>query len=173
MKSLHLLDLIIKILFYAMLGIGIITFGVFTLFLFGNDLGIKTSITFSNKGKEPLQFLFLSLFILYSSYVYSIYLFKQNTASFIKLNLFTNKVIKNFRVIGIIYITSYLISIIIKTIFEQDVKIEIGNDSNFYNFPLNGLVIGLFFLVLSKVFQIAKIQKEENIELKQENELTI
>ncbi len=43
----------------------------------------------------------------------------------------------------------------------------------FISNPLNGLIIGLLFFVLSKVFQIAKKQKEENIELKQENELTI
>ena len=52
-------------------------------------------------------------------------------------------------------------------------KKEKNSLTNLFNFPLNGLIIGLFFLVLSKVFQIAKIQKEENIELKQENELTI
>lgn len=74
---------------------------------------------------------------------------------------------------GIIYIASYIISSLIVALFKQDIKIEIGQDHDFFNFPLNGLIIGLFFLVLSKVFQIAKFQKEENIELKQENELTI
>jgi uncharacterized membrane protein YvlD (DUF360 family) len=74
---------------------------------------------------------------------------------------------------GVIYIASYIISSLIVPLFNQNIKIEIGQDHDFFNFPLNGLIIGLFFLVLSKVFQIAKFQKEENIELKQENELTI
>lgn len=173
MKSLRLLDLIITILFYSMLGIGIITFGVFTLFLFGIDLGVNTSTTFSDKSKITMYLLLFSIFIFYSSYVYSIYLFKQNISSFIEFKLFTNQVIKNFKIMGVIYIASYIISSLIVPLFRQDIKIEIGQDQDFFNFPLNGFVIGLFFLVLSKVFQIAKIQQEQNIELKQENELTI
>ena len=98
MRSLRLLDLIITILFYSMLGIGIITFGVFILFLFGIDLGIKTSTTFSDKSKVTMYLLLFSIFIFYSSYVYSIYLFKQNISSFINFKLFTNQVIKNKRV---------------------------------------------------------------------------
>ena len=39
--------------------------------------------------------------------------------------------------------------------------------------PIVILVLGLFFIILSKAFEIGKKQKEENIELKQENELTI
>lgn len=172
MKSLRLLDLIITILFYSMLGIGIITFGAFIFFLFGIDLGIKISTNFSDKSKVTMYLLLFSIFIFYSSYVYSIYLFKQNISSFIKFKLFTNQVIKNFKIMGGIYIVSYVISSLSYPLFSQELKIEIGQD-DFLNFPLNGLVIGLFFLVLSKVFEIAKIQKEENIELKQENELTI
>lgn len=172
MKSLRLLDLIITILFYSMLGIGIITFGAFIFFLFGIDLGIKISTNFSDKSKVTMYLLLFSIFIFYSSYVYSIYLFKQNISSFIKFKLFTNQVIKNFKIMGGIYIVSYVISSLSYPLFSQELKIEIGQD-DFLNFPLNGLVIGLFFLVLSKVFEIAIIQKQENIELKQENELTI
>ncbi len=173
MKSLRILDLIITILFFSMLGIGIITFGAFTLFLFGIDLGIKTSTTFSDKDKTSLYLFLFSIITFYSAYTYSIFLFKQNITSFIKLELFTNKVIKNFKLMGIIYISGYIISSFIIPFFKQDIKIEIGQNEDFLNFPLNGLIIGLFFLVLSKVFQIAKIQKEQNIKLKQENELTI
>ncbi len=182
MKSLRLLDLIITILFYSMLGIGIITFGVFTLFLFGIDLGVNTSTTFSDKNKLPMYLFLSSILIFYASYVYSLFLFKKNIDSFIKLQLFTNQVIRNFKVMGIIYLAGYLISVMSKSIlpfYFNDLKGYIGVDynenslTNLFNFPLNGLIIGLFFLVLSKVFQIAKIQKEENIELKQENELTI
>ena len=74
---------------------------------------------------------------------------------------------------GIIYILGNIINSLIIPFFKQHIKIDFGFDNNLLNFPLNGLIIGLFFLVMSKVFQIAKNQKEENIELKQENELTI
>ncbi|WP_397334349.1 hypothetical protein [Paenimyroides marinum] len=45
--------------------------------------------------------------------------------------------------------------------------------NNPFEMPIIILIFGLFFLSLSKAFQIAKIQKEENTELRQENELTI
>lgn len=65
-----------------------------------------------------------------------------------------------------------------------NIELAIDNNNFLYNnlskpvlkelqSPLGGLLIGLLFLTLSQVFQIAKNQKEENIELKKENELTI
>lgn len=173
MKTLHLLDLIITIIFYSMLAIGIIVFGLFTLSLFGVDLGIKTSTTFSIKNNDYLYLILFFTFIFYSSYTYSIFLFKQNITSFLNFNFFTDRAIKNFKTMGIIYILGNIITSLIIPSFEQHIKVDLGFDNNLLNFPLNGLIIGLFFLVLSKVFQIAKNQKEENIELKQENELTI
>jgi len=101
--------------------------------------------------------------------------------SFKNRALFTTEVIQNFKVIGIIYLIGYFVSTLVRffvPIFNDNkFKIGIGYDeqsfNGLYDFPLNGLIIGLLFLTLSKVFQIAKKQKEENIELKQENELTI
>ncbi len=83
---------------------------------------------------------------------------------------------------GIIYLVGYIASVISNSVipfYFNDLQGIIGIDYNeksltgLFDFPLNGFIMGLFFLVLSKVFQIAKIQKEENIELKEENELTI
>jgi len=173
MKTLHLLDLIITIIFYSMLAIGIIVFGLFTLSLFGVDLGIKTSTTFSGRNNFTLYSILLYTFINYSAYIYSIFLFKQNISSFLSFDFFTKRVIKNFKIMGFIYIAGNIINSLIPATFRQDIKIDFSYTDDLLNFTLNGLVIGLFFLVLSKVFQIAKNQKEENIELKEENELTI
>lgn len=182
MRALNILDIIITILFYLMLIIGIITFGVLTLFLFGIDLGIKTTINFSHENKLLLYFILTCTFIYYAFYMYSIFLFKKNVESFTNFKLFTNQVIKNFKVIGIIYLAGYLASVFITYVIplfgnDSTIKIGIGNDKDslirLFDFPLNGLIIGLFFLTLSQVFHIAKLQKEENITLKQENDLTI
>ena len=182
MKTLHLLSLIINILFYSLFGIGILFFVLLICIFLGYELGIQTTIVFSDKNKLPMYLFLTSILIFYASYVYSLFLFKKNIDSFIKLQLFTNQVIRNFKVMGIIYLAGYLISVMSKSIlpfYFNDLKGYIGVDynenslTNLFNFLLNGLIIGLFFLVLSKVFQIAKIQKEENTELKQENELTI
>ena len=91
--------------------------------------------------------------------------------------MFTKNVINNFYKTGWVFIISF-ISLKILTIFIQIDAGFITNQVNFdiINFtlnPINGLIIGILFLILSKVFYIAKIQKEENMELKQENELTI
>jgi len=165
-----------------MLIIGIITFGAFTLYLFGIDLGIKTTIHFSQENKPLLYFILMFTFTYYAFYMYSIFLFKKNVESFTNFKLFTSQVIKNFKVIGIIYLIGYLASAFITYVIplfgnDSTIKIGIGNDEDslirLFDFPLNGLIIGLFFLTLSQVFQIAKNQKEENITLKQENDLTI
>ncbi len=173
MRTIRILDLIITILFYSMLGIGIISFVIYTFFLFGIDLGIKTTTTFSSKNDDLLYLILFFNFIFYSTYTYSIFLFKQNITSFLNFNFFTDRVIINFKTMGIIYILGNIINSLIIPFFKQHIKIDFGFDNNLLNFPLNGLIIGLFFLVMSKVFQIAKNQKKENIELKQENELTI
>ncbi|RRJ90669.1 DUF2975 domain-containing protein [Paenimyroides tangerinum] len=173
MRTIRILDLIITILFYSMLGIGTIFFVIYTFFLFGIDLGIKTTTTFSSKNDDLLYLILFFNFIFYSTYTYSIFLFKQNITSFLNFNFFTDRVIINFKTMGIIYILGNIINSLIIPFFKQHIKIDFGFDNNLLNFPLNGLIIGLFFLVMSKVFQIAKNQKKENIELKQENELTI
>ena len=181
MKTINLLSLIINILYYSLFILGALVFGCLILHLLGYDLGIKTTINIQIENKFIYYFAIISTFFYYSFYTYSIYLFKRNMQSFKNGSLFTTEVIQNFKIIGLIYLIGYFISTLV-TFFvpifkESKFKIEIGFDeqsfNGLYDFPLNGLIIGLLFLTLSKVFQIAKNQKEENIELKQENELTI
>src|SRR5690606_11605010 len=104
MRTLHLLSLIINILFYSLFGIGILSFALLIFIFLGYELGIQTTFVFSDKNKLPMYLFLLSLFIFYASYVYSLFLFKKNIDSFIKLQLFTNQVIRNFKVMGIIYL---------------------------------------------------------------------
>lgn len=176
MKSLSILSFIINILFYCLLAVGIAVFVALVFCLLGYNLNISSPIVFSEKNKLSFYFILVAAFSYYTLYLYSIFLFKKNIESFTRFKLFTNQVIKNFRVIGVIYLIGYLGSILAEFIFpliDGHFKIEMGVGQHFFNFPLNGLIIGLFFIILSQVFQIAKNQKEENIELKQENELTI
>ena len=92
--------------------------------------------------------------------IYGLYLFRKILLSFQKLKIFDLKVIKNFNKIGILILIASLLSGIpafIVKLLQREASIEIG---------LNPLVLlfclGLFFMVLSEVFMIAKIQKEEN-----------
>lgn len=181
MRTLHILSLIINILFYGLIIIGTIVFGFLLIYVLGYDLGIKTTINIQIDNKFLYYSAIISTFLYYSFYVYSIFLFKRNIESFENKKLFTVDVIQNFKTIGFIYLIGYFISVLIKFLIpiftNNNLNIAFGYDEQsfvgLFNFPLNGLIIGLLFLTLSQVFQIAKIQKEENIELKQENELTI
>jgi len=92
--------------------------------------------------------------------------------------LFEGEIISHLKQMGYIFSLGYLLIYFLKLIINVNDFIFLKTTTNhletiLIESPINGLVIGLFFLVLSKVFQIAKKQKEENIELKQENELTI
>jgi len=124
-----------------------------------------------------IVFFYMVTLVCYCSNVYGIYLIKKSVTNFTKLELFTPGNINNFSQAGWIFIGSFLI-LKIATIFIQidlgfiSSKINIDIENIALN-PINGLLIGLLLLVLSRVFKIAMLQKEENIELKQETELTI
>lgn len=130
-----------------------------------------------NDYKYIIVLYYIITLICYTLNVYGVYLIKQNVTRFTNLELFTKNVMNNFYKTGWVFIISF-ISLKILTIFIQIDAGFITNQVNFdiINFtlnPINGLIIGILFLILSKVFEIAKKQKEENIKLKQENELTI
>lgn len=108
---------------------------------------------------------------------YGLVLLYKIIERFKKMLFFQNDVIRYLKQMGYIFSLGFLIVYFLKPIIDINEFIFINTVSNDFNKfienPINDLVIGLFFLVLSKVFQIAKQQKEENIELKQENDLTI
>ena len=70
-------------------------------------------------------------------------------------------VITSFKKIGNLLIISGLISLLISIIgemyFKESVSISFGLDQN-----LITICLGLFFLVLSEIFKIAKSAKQEN-----------
>jgi len=86
-------------------------------------------------------------------------------------------VIKHFKTIGYMLSISFLLKFLtISSIKYKDdvfVKETVAGVNSVFEMPIVILIFGLFFIVLSKAFEIGKKQKEEIIELKQENELTI
>ena len=98
-------------------------------------------------------------------FLYSIYLLRNTIVYFIQKDLFNVKVIRNFNSIGICIIAYSLLintfSLLYNTLTGHrdgfNLKIEFGFDS-----PLLAISLGLFFMVLSEVFKIAKNLKEEN-----------
>lgn len=92
--------------------------------------------------------------------LYGLFLFKKILFAFQRRKVFHEENCLNFNKIGITLIIAALISgipMFINTIYEGEIKLELG---------LNGFILmialGLFFMILSELFQIAKKQKEEN-----------
>ena len=93
--------------------------------------------------------------------IYSFFLFRKILRYFQKVKPFDNKVIKYFNTIGILLSFSGLIAtaltFIAKLIFKNRIEINL-----FVSPYLILICLGLFFMVLSEVFKVAKHAKEEN-----------
>ncbi len=126
----------------------------------------------------PLIIALILYLIVSIANAYGLLLLYRIIEKFKKFQLFQSDIISNLKQMGYIFSLGYLLVYFLKLSVNIEDFIFFKTTTNhletiFIESPINGLIIGLFFLVLSKVFKIAKIQKEENIELKQENELTI
>lgn|SRR5690606_5468111 len=132
-------------------------------------LGDKIPI--ENNGIYAKAFIIIC-YIIYFIYFYAISLFNLCVLKFKKSNFFDSKNIKRFQKIGLIFIVNYIIVFLLGKMFDINVTAENNSVFQYNNIskpilkelqsPLGGLLIGVFFLVLSQVFKEAKKQKEEN-----------
>lgn len=101
----------------------------------------------------------------YLVFIYIVYLFKQLISIFLKVQIFSEKVISIFHQIGFILLGNGLllmISTFVYTLYaEKSMELEFGISQNAIM-----IFMGVFFMVLSEIFKISK-----NIQL--ENDLTI
>jgi hypothetical protein len=164
MKKIHILKTIIDFIWILTLPTILIIL-IFIPMLFIND-----NITDFNLGISGIQIttidnvtrVLLSIsMILFFLPIYCIYKFRKILRYFLANKIFDNYVITGFKVIGNLLIitggTMLIISVIAKLYIEQKVFIELGMNSN-----LVIICLGLFFMVLSEFFKIAKTAKQEN-----------
>lgn len=99
--------------------------------------------------------------IAYLTLVYALHLFRKILRYFQKELLFDPYVIKTLNIIGIIFlVTSFIdsgIGFLYKLVQQKSMNLEYGLNSFIILFTL-----GLFFMILSEVFKIAKATEEEN-----------
>lgn len=93
--------------------------------------------------------------------IYCVYLFRKTLRYFQKVKPFHEEVIANFYKLGYLLsgvgIASSVLFFLARLIFESEFKIQLGLS------PYVMLIcLGLFFMVLSEVFKVAKYAKEEN-----------
>jgi len=107
------------------------------------------------------KFLISIVLLTYGLLIYCLFLFRKLLRYFINRKVFDEYVIKTFHKIGILLVISGVITLVISFVsrlhFQQEFKIEIGMNEH-----LVVLCLGLFFMVLSEIFRIAKTAKQEN-----------
>lgn len=166
MKKLQILKAILDFIWFfsTIASIGLLIFLPF--YLFGSDMDLPVTIN----GQEivpnnlPSKLLIFATVISGLLFLFSIYLLRKVVGYFQKREIFNPHVIKNFNLIGKLIIVSSLISnsslFIFNIINQHYIALSLGFGS--YDSFLISISLGLFFMVISEIFKIAKNMKEEN-----------
>ncbi|NQX76453.1 DUF2975 domain-containing protein [Gilvibacter sp.] len=162
MKRLNLLKTIVDIIWYLSIPALLIFLG-FVIYMSWTDQPFTSTLyggMIDLNGFQLVVGLCLS-FITYGLFIYSLYLFRKVLLEFKKLQLFNQVVIGHLLRIGKLVITAGILMFITKFLINywSFKKITVSltpNDLLIYG------GIGAFFLVLSEVFDRARLLKEEN-----------
>ena len=133
--------------------------------LFNNSLTGKLNIQihgmFIEKFTEMSRYIIIIPMIAYLISIYCLYLFRRILKHLKKQELYHDFVVSKMNTIGLLLILIAIINripvSIYKKVDDSKYSFEIG-----YNSFFTMLCLGLFFMVLSEIFKIAKMQKEEN-----------
>ena len=166
MKKINILKTIVDLLWIFSMPVVLIIIGVsFTTFFIDlsdlSDLSITINTLDFNPNSTLSKILFVISSLNYLLLIVALYFFRKVLTNFIRVRVFEEVVISSFKKIGNLLTFSGFISLIISIIgkiyFEQKVSLEFG-----LNQHLVIICLGLFFLVLSEIFKIAKNAKQEN-----------
>jgi hypothetical protein len=163
MKKINILKTIVDLLWIFSMPVVLIIIGVsFTTFFVDlSDLNIELDTININQNDLFSKILFVISSLNYLLLIVALYFFRKVLTNFVRVTVFEELVISSFKKIGNLLTFSGFISLIISIIgkiyFEQKVSLEFG-----LNQHLVLICLGLFFLVLSEIFKIAKNAKQEN-----------
>ena len=163
MKKINILKAIVDLLWIFSMPVVLIIIGIsFTTFFVDlSDLNIELNTINMNQNDLFSKILFVVSSLNYLLLIVALYFFRKVLTNFVSVRVFEEVVISSFKKIGNLLTFSGFISLIISIIgkiyFEQKVSLEFG-----LNQHLVLICLGLFFLVLSEIFKIAKNAKQEN-----------
>ena len=166
MKKINILKTIVDLLWIFSMPVVLIIIGIsFTTFFIDlsdlSDLSITINTLDFNPNSTLSKILFVISSLNYLLLIVALYFFRKVVTNFVRVRVFEELVISSFKKIGNLLTFSGFISLIISIIgkiyFEQKVSLEFG-----LNQHLVIICLGLFFLVLSEIFKIAKNAKQEN-----------
>jgi hypothetical protein len=123
---------------------------------------VFNDISFEKNPPNYIKQIFGLLFIAITSVsIYCLFIFRKTLRYFQRVKPFHNNVINNFYKIGYLLaavgIVGTIVSFISRLLFRGEVMINLG-----FTPYLILICLGLFFMVLSEVFKVAKHAKEEN-----------
>ncbi|MBY0487852.1 MAG: DUF2975 domain-containing protein [Flavobacteriaceae bacterium] len=135
-------------------------------YLFSSDIDIPIKI----KGQEILAVTILAKIVVFVNIIsgllffYSIYLLRKLVGLFQKREIFNDEVVRLFNLIGKLVIASSVISTISLFVYNAVERNHLGLTLDFggYDSFLISVSLGLFFMVISEIFKIAKNMKEES-----------
>lgn len=165
MKKLNILKTLLDLFyFFSLIAIvGVIIFG--SMIYFGDEVfpikvkGQEITVT-DWAGKALIAFVMLSFFC----FIYAIYLLREVIMYFVKREIFHDTVILYLNRIGICLIAAALLQNVPLFFYNMIQRNHLGIEFGIGGFDslLLSIGLGLFFMVLSEVFKIAKNLKEEN-----------
>lgn len=166
MKKLNILKTVLDLFwFFTLISIaGMLIFIPF--YLFSSDIDIPIKI----KGQEILAVTILAKIVVFVNIIsgllffYSIYLLRKLVGLFQKREIFNDEVVRLFNLIGKLVIASSVISTISLFVYNAVERNHLGLTLDFggYDSFLISVSLGLFFMVISEIFKIAKNMKEES-----------
>lgn len=186
MKTIKILRILINILFYTLIAVFAIGFiFILLLFFFPNIVPMPLkgfSMMFNQPFGWKIYLVPVSTILNYMLLIAAIFLLRKGTSSFLISDFYNEKVTTNFKKAGNIFVFIGISTIVIQ-LFTVVYVLSIANNmmqmkTNFLITIINTLaaavdlksvlsiIIGLFFLLFSKIFENSRI-------LKQENDLTI
>lgn len=163
MKKINILKTIVDLLWIFSMPVVLIIIGIsFTTFFVDlSDLNIELNTINMNQNDLFSKILFVVSSLNYLLLIVALYFFRKVVTHFVRVRVFEEVVISSFKKTGNLLTFSGFISLIISIIgkiyFERKVSLEFG-----LNQHLVIICLGLFFLVLSEIFKIAKNAKQEN-----------
>jgi len=166
MKSLNLLKTLIELfLFFSVLG-GLAVIVVVPLKLINPELDIPISI----KGVEVTGGDWLSLLVIILAaigaafFIYAIFMLRKVLQLFLQNEIFTDTVISHFKVIGRCIITSGVLTSVPMFFYNMIQRNNLGIEftSGGFDSLLLSVSLGLLFIVIGEIFQMAKNLQEEN-----------
>lgn len=165
MRKLIILKSLIDFIWFVTCIPSILLLAFFAIYIFiepeSLNLVFDTDLAVKNTSEIAIQIFGLLFIVLAFVTIYCLYLFRKTLRYFQKVKPFHNNVISNFYKIGYLLsgigLLSSIALFIAQLFFKNEFKINLGLS------PYVMLIcLGLFFMVLSEVFKVAKHAKEEN-----------